>query len=60
MKMAWVAFKGFSLPVYAYLFNEILSVCTNIVHSVFVDSKISLKSLMLLQQALQIRETVTC
>lgn len=54
IKMSWAAFEGFSLPVYSHLFNEILSVSTNIVHSVFVDSKISLKCFVLFQQALQI------
>lgn len=52
MTMSWGAFEGFSLLVHAHLFNEILSISTDIVHSVLVDSKISLKCLVLLQQAL--------
>lgn len=63
MKMSWVAFEVFLgffyLPVYSHLFNEILSISTNVIHSVFVDSKISLECLMLFQQALQIQYTVT-
>lgn len=59
MKMSWGAFEGFSLLGHAHLFNEILSISTDIVHSVLVDSKISLKCLVLLQQALQIQDTGT-
>lgn len=59
MKMSRGAFEGFSLLVHTHLFNQILSISTDIVHSVLVDSKISLKCLMLLQQALQIQDTDT-
>lgn len=60
MKMFWGAFEGFSSLGHAHLFNEILSISTDIVHSVLVDSKISLKCLVLLKQALQIQDTGTC
>lgn len=56
MKTFSAASEGFSLPAYAHLFNEILSISTNIIHSVFVDSKVSLECFMLLQQALQIQQ----
>lgn len=59
MKMSLVAFEGFSLPVYAHLFYEILSISTNIVHSVFMDSEISFKCFVLFQQALQTWDTET-
>lgn len=41
------------------LFNEILSISTNIIHSVFVDSKVSLECFMLLQQALDSSKCVS-
>lgn len=48
----WVENKG--LPgIQAHLLNEVLSISTDVIHPILVDSEVCLKSFVFLQQALE-------